>query len=161
MDNQINVPLNILLADDDSDDRFFFVKALQEISIATDIHTVNDGEQLMDYLTLNDENIPDILFLDLNMPRKNGFECLFELKDNSKLKSIYVIMFSTSYPRDLNYEIDMIKRLYKIGAQDYIRKPSDFEQLKQVIHFAINKVIDINTNAINQICNQNALLRSV
>lgn len=150
IDNQKNVPLNILLADDDHDDRFFFAKALQEISISTEIHTVNDGEQLMEYLSLNETNYPDIIFLDLNMPRKNGFECLMELKDSSKLKSIYVIMFSTSFPRDLKYEMDMINRLYKIGAQDFIRKPSDFMQLKQVINMAITKAISIKTKAIFQ-----------
>ena len=140
---QLIAPLNILLADDDKDDRFFFVKALQEIYKETDINTVNDGEELMDYLTKNAENIPDILFLDLNMPRKNGFECLSELKENIILKDIYVIMFSTLYPRDMIYEKDMIQRLYKIGAQDYIRKPSDFAKLKQVIHFAITKAIEV------------------
>jgi CheY-like chemotaxis protein len=140
---QLIAPLKILLADDDKDDRFFFVKALQEIYKETDINTVNDGEELMDYLTKNAENIPDILFLDLNMPRKNGFECLSELKENIKLKDMYVIMFSTLYPRDMIYEKDMIQRLYKIGAQDYIRKPSDFAKLKQVIHFAITKAIEV------------------
>ncbi len=144
--NHRNAPLHILLADDDKDDRFFFEKALQEISIATDINIVNDGEQLMDYLAKNAENIPDILFLDLNMPRKNGFECLLELKGNIQFNGIYVIMFSTSYPRDVNYEQDMIKRLYKMGAQDYIRKPGDFAQLKQVIHLAITKAIKIKSH---------------
>lgn len=144
--NHRNAPLHILLADDDKDDRFFFEKALQEISIATDINIVNDGEQLMDYLAKNAENIPDILFLDLNMPRKNGFECLLELKGNIQFNGIYVIMFSTSYPRDVNYEQDMIKRLYKMGAQDYIRKPGDFAQLKQVIHLAITKAIEIKSH---------------
>jgi FixJ family two-component response regulator len=52
-------------------------------------------------------------------------------------------MFSTLYPRDMIYEKDMIQRLYKIGAQDYIRKPSDFAKLKQVIHFAITKAIEV------------------
>jgi DNA-binding NarL/FixJ family response regulator len=68
------------------------------------------------------------------MPRKNGFECLCEIKDNKKLKDLPVIMFSTSYPHDWNYEENMIKTLLKIGAHDYIRKSSDFAQLKQVIH---------------------------
>jgi CheY-like chemotaxis protein len=145
IENEQYSPLNILLADDDNDDRFFFTKALQEIPLETEIHTVNDGEQLMDYLAADAENVPDILFLDLNMPRKNGFECLLELKGNEKLKSIYVIMFSTSYPRDMNYESDMISRLYKMGAQDYIRKPSDFEQLKIVVQMAIEKVIQIKS----------------
>src|ERR1017187_552055 len=97
-------PIKILFADDDADDRFFFDKALKEIPIANHLTSVNDGEQLMNYLSGNSENIPDILFLDLSMPRKNGFECLVEIRQNEKFKDIKVIMFSTSYPRDANYE---------------------------------------------------------
>ena len=62
--NQQNAPLNILLADDDTDDRFFFDKALKEIPIATHLTTVHDGEQLMNYLSENSEHLPDVLFLD-------------------------------------------------------------------------------------------------
>ena len=71
-------------AEDDKDDRFFFEKALAEISFNTNLTTVLDGEQLMDYLLKNPEQLPDIIFLDLSMPRKNGFECLAELKENEK-----------------------------------------------------------------------------
>ncbi len=139
-------PLKILLADDDKDDRYFFMKVLQEISNETDFNTVDDGEKLMDYLTKNLENLPDILFLDLNMPRQNGFECLIDIKGNTKLKDIYVIMFSTSYPRDEIYEIEMINRLYKMGAQDYISKSADIANLKQTILLAIKKAVALKLN---------------
>ena len=134
------IPLNILLADDDTDDRFFFAKALNEIPIKTQFTAVDDGDQLMNYLTENPENIPDILFLDLSMPRKTGFECLTEIKENKKWKDVYVVMLSTSYTKDINYEQKMIDMLYGIGAQKYIRKPSEFIQLKQVIHDELIRV---------------------
>jgi CheY-like chemotaxis protein len=132
--------LQILLADDDKDDCFLFREALSELPIATELTTVHDGEQLMNYLQDNSDNLPHVLFLDLNMPRKNGFECLTEIKHNDKLESLPVIMFSTSYPRDMHYEQDIIKVLYNIGAQDYIRKPEDFTKLKQVIHTMLIKI---------------------
>src|SRR5471030_460081 len=96
--------LNVLLADDDTDDCIFFEKALKEILIETHLSIVHDGEELMKYLLKNSEKLPDVLFLDISMPRKNGFECLTEIKENKKLKDIPVLMFTTSYPRDLNYE---------------------------------------------------------
>jgi CheY-like chemotaxis protein len=135
--------LQILLADDDKDDCFLFREALSELPIPTELATVHDGEQLMNYLNENSENLPHVLFLDLNMPRKNGFECLTEIKHNDKLQSLPVIMFSTSYPRDINYEQDIIKVLYNIGAQDYIRKPEDFTKLKKVIHEMLIKISDL------------------
>ena len=137
--------LNILLADDDADDCFFFEKALREIPIPTQLTMVNNGERLMDYLSKNQEQLPDVLFLDLNMPRKSGFECLTEIVENSKLKDLPVIMFSTSYTMDPNYEQSMIDVLYKLGAQDYIRKPGDFTKLKELIHQSLIKLIEKRT----------------
>ena len=132
--------MNILLAEDDQDDRDFFDMALKEIPIPTHLTAVYDGEQLMDYLYKNSEHLPNVLFLDLNMPRKNGFECLCEIKENEKLKDIPVVMFSTSYPRDSNYEEDMINRLLKIGAHDFIRKSDNLVQLKESIRQIIKRV---------------------
>jgi CheY-like chemotaxis protein len=134
-------PLNILLADDDIDDRFFFIKALKEIPLSTNLTTVHDGEELMHYLEKNQKSLPNILFLDLSMPRKTGFECLYDIKDNEKLKDIPVVMFSTSCPSNNNYEQGMIETLKKIGAQDYIRKPGDFALLKEAIHNILTKEI--------------------
>ena len=132
--NQQHAPLNILLADDDADDRFLFDRTLKEISIATNLTTVHDGEQLMNYLSENSELLPAILFLDLIMPRKSGLECLSEIKGNEKFKDIHVVMFSTSYERSAEFERDVKNLFYKKGAQEYIRKTSDFSQLKQAIH---------------------------
>lgn len=127
--------LNILLADDDHDDRLFFKQALEELNTSAKLTTVDDGEELMDYLNnVGEENIlpiPDILFLDINMPRKNGIECLAEIKRNEKLKTLPVVMFSTSN------SWDTINLLFKSGSNVYIHKPSDFSQLKQVIHHAL------------------------
>ena len=134
--------INILLADDDADDRLFFEKALKEIPIDTHFTTVNNGDQLMDYLVENAENLPDVLFLDLSMPRKTGFECLNEIKENEKLQALPVVMFSTSFTRGIEFEQNLINTLTRMGAMDYIRKPSGFEQLKQVIHESLLKLIE-------------------
>lgn len=136
-----HTPLNILHADDDTDDRTFFASALKEIPIETSLTTVIDGEQLMSYLSENSKNLPDILFLDLSMPRKTGFECLTEIKEDEKLKNIPVIVFTTSFGRSLDFEKSMIKTLSGIGAMEYIRKPSNNEELKVIIHKALLLVI--------------------
>ena len=131
--NQHQAPLNILLADDDIDDRFFFAKALNELPLNAQLNTVNNGEQLMDYLAENTDHLPDVLFLDLSMPRKTGFECLVEIKENIKLKDLPVIMFTTSFTRGTDFEDNLKNTLLRMGAQDYIRKPGDFEELKKII----------------------------
>ena len=134
--------LKILLADDDKDDCYLFREALSELPLKTELTPVHDGEQLMDYLEANLQSPPTVLFLDLNMPRKNGFECLTEIKHTTALKDLPVVMFSTSYPRDIGYEQDIIKVLYNIGAKDYIRKPEDFTKLKEVIYNMLLKIQD-------------------
>ena len=123
--------LNILLADDDLDDCRFFKEALEALPLTTKLTTVNDGEQLMTYLLDNTDHLPHVLFLDINMPRKNGFECLSEIKHHDKLKDLPVVMFSTSNAQD------KINILFNTGADVYIRKPSNFAQLVQVIHHAL------------------------
>lgn len=124
-------PINVLLADDDKDDRSLFQDALDELSLTTHLTIVLNGEQLMQLLNETTQ-LPDILFLDLNMPRKNGFDCLTEIKHTEKLKRIPVIIFSTSY------EPQVVNLLYKNGAHHYIRKPNDFEQLKGLIDRSLN-----------------------
>ena len=132
--------LHVLLADDDTDDCAFFKKALEELPVFSRLTILHDGEQLTRYLAAPSEGLPDVIFLDLSMPRKTGFECLTEIKQNAKLKDIPVFVFSTSFTRDLTYERTLIGTLANIGAQEYLRKPGDFEQLKKVIHNALNKV---------------------
>ena len=141
MANQQGTPLNILLADDDIDDRSFFDKALKEIPVASQLKTFNNGEELMEYLVENSGQLPDVLFLDLSMPRKTGFECLAEIKENEKLKALSVIMFTTSFTRGLDLEENLKATLNAMGASDYIRKPSDFNELKQIIEKTLNELI--------------------
>jgi CheY-like chemotaxis protein len=119
--------LNVLLADDDVDDCIFFRVALSELSLVTMLAVVHNGEELMQMLTSETSLLPDVLFLDINMPRKNGFECLAEIKLNPKLHSLPVIMFSTSF------EHEVVNLLHKNGAQYFIRKPSEFSQFKKII----------------------------
>ena len=91
-------PLQLLLADDDEDDCFFFEGALAELETITELTTVHDGEQLMRRLTgLASTDLPYALFLDLNMPRKNGFECLLEIKEDPALNRLPVIILSTCF----------------------------------------------------------------
>jgi CheY-like chemotaxis protein len=124
--------LKILLCDDDSDDCYFFSEALDTLPNSTQLTTVHNGEQLMQLLTKETNELPDVLFLDLNMPRKNGFECLLELKLNETLKQLPVIIFSTSF------EQEVVNQLHKNGAQYYIRKPTEFSQLQKLIQLALN-----------------------
>jgi CheY-like chemotaxis protein len=126
--------INVLLADDDLDDCNFFKKAIAELHQSINLTIVRDGEQLMQYLYDNANKLPDVLFLDLSMPRKNGIECLSEINEDEKLKDLNVVMFSTSFTKGIDYEQNLINTLLKIGANDFIRKPGDFTQLKQVIN---------------------------
>ena len=123
--------INILLADDDKDDCLFFKEAIEELTFATSLAIVHDGVQLMQHLERVSDNLPDALFLDLNMPCKNGFECLEEIKKHAVLKHLPVIVYSTSY------DVEKINQLYNTGANHYICKPTDFEELKKVVNDAI------------------------
>jgi CheY-like chemotaxis protein len=123
--------LKILLADDDFDDCHFFKEALEALPQTTVLTTVHDGDELMKYLSENSERLPHVLFLDINMPRKNGFECLAEIKNNEDLKDLPVVMYSTSGSKD------KVNILFNTGADVYIRKPGNFAQLVQVIHHAL------------------------
>ena len=131
---------NLFLADDDKDDCLFFKDALEELPVSAELTTVHNGEQLMQLLKEKIGELPQVLFLDLNMPRKNGFECLSEIKSSDKLKELPVIIFSTSF------EQDVVNLLYKKGGQYYIRKPAEFSQLKKVIHEALILIAEGNKN---------------
>jgi signal transduction histidine kinase/DNA-binding response OmpR family regulator len=136
-----NNPLKLTLADDDRDDLLLFKLALTELGISTQLTSVKNGEQLIQNLHENLENLPDILFLDLNMPRKNGFQCLGEIKQDERLKNIPVVIYSTSYQKEV------VNMLYNNGAHHYIQKNNDFALVKQAIHQAI---VSITQNALTQ-----------
>ncbi len=128
----------ILLADDDLDDCMLFENALSEIAEGTKYETVENGEKLMQYLSTADF-LPDIIFMDMNMPRKNGAACLTEIKANEKLKSIPIVIISTSL------EPSLIEFLYTNGAHYFIRKPNSFSKLKFVLYHAITLLSTSNT----------------
>jgi len=123
----------ILLADDDADDCMFFENAIEELSIPAKIVTVHDGEAAMEWLA-NTKVFPDVIFLDINMPCKNGAECLEEIKAIEHLQNIPIVVISTSL------ENEIILSLHKNGALFYIRKPSLFAHLKTLILHVINLV---------------------
>lgn len=137
----MNVTWNkLLLADDDMDDCAFFKDVLDDLSVKAKLTVVNDGEQLMYTLNSGAMALPDLLFLDINMPRKNGFECLDIIKSDNTLKDLPVIIYTTS----LN--MDMVDLLYQKGAYHYIRKPGTYTGLIKVIR----KALAINVEHVNQ-----------
>jgi CheY-like chemotaxis protein len=123
--------LNVLLAEDDIDDYIFFKTALNDLPLSANLKAVSDGQQLMQLLNSDTYQLPHVLFLDINMPCKNGFECLSEIRLNARLKDLPVVMFSTSNSQEA------MSTLFETGADVYVRKPNNFEQLKELIHHAI------------------------
>ncbi len=136
--------LSILLADDDTDDCYFVKEALNEFSLPTHLTAVHNGEELMQWLTNEVNELPDVLFLDLNMPRKNGFECLAEIRNNERLKQLPVIIYSTSFHREIAI------MLYNNGANYYISKPSEISHLKKTVQDIVIRIAeeDISQPAI-------------
>lgn len=142
--------INIILADDDEDDRMFFTDAFEELKITTKVKTFNDGVHLMDYLNTEDSVYPNVLFLDLNMPRKSGLECLKEIKKIDKLNDMAIAIYSTSASEE------DIEKTFVMGANIYIKKPSDFKTLKKVLQEVVTINWQYHTNGLNK---DNFLLR--
>lgn len=136
--------LHILLADDDEDDRLFFKDAFEEVKVQTKVDFVFDGIQLMDHLMNPNTKLPDILFLDLNMPKKTGKECLVEIKKTEHLKNLIIAIYSTS-SSDEDIEDTFIH-----GANIYIKKPSDFNALKKIINEVITLNWHYHTSGLNR-----------
>lgn len=136
--------INIFYVDDDSDDQMLFSEAFQEIrknspSVLT-LYKAGNGEEF--FSILQEKNIvPHITFLDINMPLKNGFECLAEIRATQQLKNNPVIMFSTSESEDI------ISKSYSLGADKYIIKPPDFLDLKNAIEICLQEFESINESS--------------
>ena len=131
--NRFGKPITILYADDDAEDRMLVKEAWDESRLANELHFVEDGEELMDYLRragqyahLNDSALPGMILLDLNMPRKDGREALQEIKADPRLRSIPVIVLTTS-----KAEEDIL-RAYDLGVNSFILKPVTFESLVEI-----------------------------
>jgi CheY-like chemotaxis protein len=143
--------IHVLLADDDDDDRLFFREAFEELKLKTQLKTAIDGVELLDYLSQPDAVLPHVLFLDLNMPRKGGMDCLKELKSDNRYKDIAIAIYSTSASEE------DIEEAFVKGANVYIKKPSDFEELKKVLA----KVITINWQYHTSGLNRDAFMLSL
>jgi CheY-like chemotaxis protein len=124
----------MLMADDDEDDRVLAQEALAEAQLTNELHCVEDGEELLDYLyrqgkyaTLSNNLLPGLILLDLNMPKKDGREALQAIKADPVLRRIPVVVFTTS-----KAEEDII-RTYDLGVSSFIVKPVSFESLVEMM----------------------------
>jgi two-component system, response regulator len=126
-----NHAVEVLLVEDNEDDIVIIQEAFAEARLVNVIKTVRDGEEALAYLRRNGKHklatMPGLILLDINMPKKNGFEVLKEMKADSKLRSLPVVMLTTS-----DREEDIV-RSYANGASSYIRKPVDFDQFAKVV----------------------------
>ena len=139
-----NDSIFVLLADDDEDDRLFFKEAFSNIKIKTIVKTVDDGVELMNYLTQTGNKLPNILFLDLNMPRKSGMECLKEIKKMEHLNDVAIAIYSTS-ASEQDIEDTFVK-----GANVYIKKPHDFATLRNLLEEVITINWHYQTSGLNR-----------
>ena len=117
----------ILLIDDDPDDQLLFQEALSEADTSVTYLSAFNGMDALEKLNSGVVPIPDLIFMDMNMPRMNGLDCLKELKKNEWLKAIAVTMYSTSGTSGQRQEC------FENGAIGYIAKPSDFWQLRDML----------------------------
>jgi len=117
----------ILLIDDDQDDRDLFIDAATLISDEIEITTLESGVSLVTDLNNEVVKIPDLIFLDINIPEMDGWTCLSLLKENEKYAFIPVIMYSTSHHKE------DIKRAKEAGALTYLSKPYDFKELTKAL----------------------------
>ena len=128
--NNNAIAIRILVADDDADDRLLIREAFDEVHLVNPVDFVNDGIELLDYLhrrngfaDLSGADLPGIIMMDLNMPRMDGREALQEIKSDSNLRRIPVIILTTS-----KAEEDIV-RTYDLGANSFIAKPVTFDRL--------------------------------
>jgi CheY-like chemotaxis protein len=125
--------MTILLAEDDPDDQILVKEALAEVAIPIDLRIVGNGQELLDYLQHRgryvkaDSRRPDLILLDLNMPKMNGHEALAEIRSHPHLRTIPVVVLTTSRGQE---DVD---RTYELGANSFITKPSTFPGLVEVM----------------------------
>lgn len=124
-------PIEILLVEDNPADVRLTEEALREGKVKNTLHVARDGVEALEFLRRQgrwkDASRPDLVLLDLNLPRKDGREVLGAIKDDDDLKTIPVVVLTTS-----SAEADILKS-YKLHANCYIQKPVDLEQFVQVV----------------------------
>lgn len=121
------VKTNFLIADDDWDDAAMFCEALGQIGTGLNCYKVENGREVFKFLSKPDASKPDVIFLDINMPIMNGWDCLNALKTNDEFKTIPTIIYSTSSARR---DVD---QAYRLGASVFVTKPEDFKELRNIL----------------------------
>lgn len=135
----------IFIADDDEDDRMLFLEAVEDLNLPAAVKAACDGQELLNTLEKTANRLPDMIFLDINMPIKNGFDCLGEIRSREDaLKEVKIIMLSTSK------NADNIELCHKLGADFYAVKPSSFQGLKDLLQ----KVFEIDWSSIQKSSNR-------
>ncbi len=136
----------ILIANDQEQERFLLEEALREVRLVLQLYFVEDGEQLLDYLyrraeyaLLQAAPLPDLILLDLNMPKKDGREALLEIKTSVDYRHIPIVVLTTS-----NQESDILL-CYQLGANSFIRKPMTFDKLVEVATTLCNYWFETST----------------
>ncbi len=129
--NDNTEPIEILLVEDNPGDARLAVEALKESKVRNNLYHVRDGVEAMDFLRRRGEYaggiVPDLVLLDLNLPRKNGCEVLAEIKENPRLRIIPVVVLTTS-----EAERDLVKT-YGLHANAYVVKPIDLDRFIEVV----------------------------
>jgi two-component system response regulator len=139
-----NRTISILMADDDLDDQYLVRRAVEDINIGHELHTVNNGSQLLDRLLktglYSDAKVsrPDCIVLDLNMPLVDGFQALHKIKSHESISDIPVFVLSTS-----RSDRDRLRSL-ELGARDFYRKPAQYAELKKIMGDICVKVGESN-----------------
>ena len=130
---------HLLIVDDDPDDIEIFKEALYEVDQFAICTSKKDGREALEFL--NQSNVlPDMIFLDLNMPRVNGKQCLTEIKKSKRISHIPVIIYSTT---KLKEDEESLKR---IGAELFVIKPSSFSGIRETIEHAISRFSPLETD---------------
>jgi CheY-like chemotaxis protein len=124
---------SVLLVDDDLEDQEIFIDALKEVDQAIQIVCSSNSEEVIKVLEQNTPSRPDLLFLDLNMPRLNGKQLLAELKKTNRFSDIPVVMYST------HFEEKDIEEINRLGAAHHLIKPSKFSELCNSLDYILKK----------------------
>jgi CheY-like chemotaxis protein len=134
----------ILVVDDDADDRDLFRDALYETDKAAAYLSAGNGQEAFELLSQSDHIIPDFIFLDLNMPRMDGRQCLIRLRTMPRLNKVPIIIFTTLKPDDNGEEFR------KLGADLCITKPMLFADLRKIIRYIISSEWKANKLPVNK-----------
>ncbi|MGO9315019.1 MAG: response regulator [Syntrophobacteraceae bacterium] len=123
----VQVPITVVVAEDDEDDRLLIAEAFRANCQCLTLHFTHDGVELLEYLTKTEVSKPCLILIDLNMPKMGGIEAVEKIKSNDKLKDIPIIVLTTSDDEET------VAKSYCSGANSYIRKPMSFSQLEHIV----------------------------